>query len=332
MKRPPAAILVLLVSAAAFGLFWWYGLRDTASAELVLYGNIDIRQIALAFEGSGRVAEVHAEEGDHIEAGTTLARLDTRTLELQAEQAKAQSEVQRQTLLRLQNGSRPEEIAQAKSRLAAGEADLFRAERDLVRLQEIFAATEGRGVSIAEVERAENNLKVAKAKSHELQEALRLAQLGPREEEIAGAKAQLQASEATLKLLQHQIEQGLLKAPTKAVVRSRLLEPGDMATPQRPVFALALTDPKWVRAYVNEPNLGRIRTDMPAVITTDSSPETIPGKVGYISSVAEFTPKTVQTEELRTHLVYEVRIIVADEGNRLRLGQPVSVRLDTGSQ
>jgi HlyD family secretion protein len=111
-----------------------------------------------------------------------------------------------------------------------------------------------------------------------------------------------------------------------AVVRSRLMEPGDMATPQRPVFALALTDPKWVRVYVNEADLGKVRPGLAARVVTDSQPDRpIDGKVGYISSVAEFTPKSVQTEELRTSLVYEVRVLVADTGNVLRLGQPATV-------
>jgi HlyD family secretion protein len=153
-------------------------------------------------------------------------------------------------------------------------------------------------------------------------------ELGPRDEEVAGAEAQLEASKAQLAVLQHQISQGELKAPADAIVRSRLLEPGDMVTPQRPVFALALPRPKWVRIYVSEPDLGRIEPGMGARILTDSYPDQpIAGTVGYISSIAEFTPKSVQTEELRTSLVYEVRIVTEDKGNRLRLGQPATVYL-----
>jgi len=101
-----------------------------------------------------------------------------------------------------------------------------------------------------------------------------------------------------------------------------------MASPQRPVFTLAITDPKWVRAYVAEPDLGRIKPGMPATLSTDSHPgEALDGKIGYISSVAEFTPKTVQTEELRSSLVYEVRVLVDDTNDRLRLGMPATVRI-----
>ena len=99
-----------------------------------------------------------------------------------------------------------------------------------------------------------------------------------------------------------------------------------------PAFSLALTEPKWVRVYVSEPDLGRIRPGMEARVFTDSHPDRpVDGKIGYISSVAEFTPKSVQTEELRTNLVYEVRIVVSDTDNVLRLGQPATVRISTGA-
>lgn len=155
-----------------------------------------------------------------------------------------------------------------------------------------------------------------------------MAELGPRAEDIAQAAAQLEAARAEMALLQHRIAEAELKAPTDAVIRSRLLEKGDMASPQKPVFALALTDPKWIRAYIAEPQLGRVRPGMKARIATDSHPgQTIEGIVGYISSVAEVTPKSVQTEELRTSLVYEIRVLVNDSEDRLRLGMPATVTL-----
>jgi HlyD family secretion protein len=254
--------------------------------------------------------------------------LDTQTLSLQAGQAQAQVEVQRQALLALRHGARPQELAQARSRLQAARADAVLAGQDLKRLQGIFDDTQGRGVSAQDLDRARNIARVAQARVEEQQAGLRLMEEGPRQEEIAGAQASLEAAQARLALLRHQIALGELKAPADAVVRSRLLEPGDMASPQRPVFALALTQPKWVRVYVGEPDLGRIRPGMAASVVTDSAPDRpVRGTVGYISSVAEFTPKSVQTEELRTSLVYEVRVRVEDPRDALRLGQPVTVRM-----
>lgn len=332
MKKLLIPLVVIAALALAFGV-WWQGRHRPGTGELVLHGNVDIRQIALAFDGTGRVTELRVEEGDSVKAGAVLGVLDTRTVALQAEQAQAQIDVQEQNLKRLRNGSRPQEIAQARSRLVAAQADAARARQDYSRLQEVAVSTQGRGVSAQDVDRARSTWQVAQATVGERQEALRLTELGPREEDVAGAEAQLKASQAQLALLRHQIAQGMLLAPADAIVRSRLLEPGDMATPQKPAFALALTHPKWIRVYVSEPDLGRVKPGMAARVTTDSAPDRpIDGTVGYISSVAEFTPKSVQTEELRTSLVYEVRVRVEDRDNQLRLGQPATVRVVTGGQ
>jgi HlyD family secretion protein len=332
MNKKPLILLAVASALTVSVWAWQHYHQRPADGALVFHGNVDIRQISLAFDGSGRVSTVRAEEGDQVKAGSVLGTLDTRALELQAGQAKAQIAAQQQNLLRLRNGSRPQEVAQARSRLAAAQAEAERADKDLARLKGIAEATQGRGVSGQDLDRAASAAKVAKARTEEQRESLALLTLGARAEDVAAAQAQLDAAQAQLALLQHQISQGELKAPADAVVRSRLLEPGDMATPQRPVFALALTQPKWVRIYVGEPDLGRVKPGMSARVVTDSQPgQPIAGKVGYISSVAEFTPKSVQTEELRTSLVYEVRVLVEDSGNVLRLGQPATVHLAAGT-
>ena len=332
MKKPLIALGLLVV--LALGAWAWMHQRDKGhDGALVMYGNVNIRQVALAFDGSGRVAELKADEGDAVKAGDVLATLDTQTLALQAEQAQAQISVQQQNLLRLKNGARPQELAQARSSLSAAQVEAVRAQKDLARLQGIADNTSGRGVSVQELDRARAAVQVADAQAAQKRDALRLTEIGPRKEDIAAAAAQLKSSEAQLALMRHQIAQGRLVAPSDAVVRSRLLEPGDMATPQKPVYALAITQPKWVRVYVSETDLGKVKPGQSARVTTDSAPnQPIAGRVGYISSVAEFTPKSVQTEELRTSLVYEVRVIVEDKGNALRLGQPATVVLGNGDK
>ena len=332
MKKPLIALGLLVV--LALGAWAWMHQRDKGhDGALVMYGNVNIRQVALAFDGSGRVAELKADEGDAVKAGDVLATLDTQTLALQAEQAQAQISVQQQNLLRLKNGARPQELAQARSSLSAAQVEAVRAQKDLARLQGIADNTSGRGVSVQELDRARAAVQVADAQAAQKRDALRLTEIGPRKEDIAAAAAQLKSSEAQLALMRHQIAQGRLVAPSDAVVRSRLLEPGDMATPQKPVYALAITQPKWVRVYVSETDLGKVKPGQSARVTTDSAPnQPIAGRVGYISSVAEFTPKSVQTEELRTSLVYEVRVIVEDKDNALRLGQPATVVLGNGDK
>lgn len=325
MKRFLA--LAILILAAASGWYWWQSREEASSGELELLGNVDIRQISLAFDGTGRVLDLRVEEGDRVTAGQVLGRVDTRTLELQAAEAEARAEAQRQALRALREGSRPEEIDAARAQLAAAEAGARRADLDLTRATRLLETTSS-AISQQSVDLARSEADTARASVDQMRAALRLAEAGPRAEDIAGAAAELEAAEAALALLRHQIAEGELRAPTDAVVRSRLLEPGDMASPGSPALALALTSPKWARVYVNEPDLGRVRTGMRAQVFTDSAPEQpVEGTVGYISSVAEFTPKSVQTEELRTSLVYEVRVMVEDAADALRLGQPVTVRL-----
>lgn len=321
MKR---ILIIVLLAALAAGGWYWRSHRDADDTnELALQGNVDIRQVSLAFEGSGRIAELRAEEGDRVKAGQVIGSLDTSTLKFQARQAEAQVEAQKQALLKLRNGSRPEEIAQAKAQLASAEASATLAEQNLERATSL---RERGTTSVQALDQARAQAEAARASVEQSRAALELA------EDIAGAEAQLAAAQANLALLRHQIEQGQLKAPVDAVVRSRLREPGDIVTSAMAVFALALTEPKWIRVYASELDLGRIKPGMDAQVFADSKPDQpIAGKVGYISSVAEFTPKTVQTEELRTSLVYEVRVVVEDTDDALRLGQPVTVHLSTGA-
>ena len=326
MKRRIAVILViLLVAAAATAAAYWYT-RPTAQAQqLVLYGNVDLRQVDLAFNGNERIAAVLVQEGDVVHKGQTLARLDTSRLEPQFEAAKAQAAAQKAVVQRLRNGSRPEEIAQARANLASAKADAENAQVIYARAKGLFEKTSG---TRQDVDNAKAAMDVANAKVEVNQKALDLAIAGPRAEDIAQAEAQLRSSEAQLALVRQQLADAELKAPVDAIIRSRLMEPGDMASPQRPVLSLAVMDPKWVRAYVSEPDLGRVRPGMPASVTVDGFPKQgFAGWIGFISPVAEFTPKTVQTEELRSSLVYEVRVFVKDPNDDLRLGMPATVTL-----
>jgi HlyD family secretion protein len=185
-------------------------------------------------------------------------------------------------------------------------------------------------VSQQDLENAKAALEVAEAKLAVNQKAQDLAIAGPRKEDIGQAEAEWRADEAQWTFLRQELTDGQLVAPVDAVVRTRLMEPGEMASPQKPVFSLAVTDPKWVRAYVGESDLGKLYPGMNASIVVDSFPaRRFEGWVGFISPVAEFTPKTVQTEELRTSLVYEVRVFVKDPSDELHLGSPATVYLPT---
>jgi len=317
---------LLVAVVVAGGEIWWVMQREEAARQLVLYGNIDLRQIQLAFNNSERIAVVLVQEGDHVQQGQMLARLDTSRLESQVAQAVAQAAAQRQVVTRLRNGSRPEEIAQARANVVSAKADLTNAQRQYERLKNAAELSAGRAVRQQDVDAAKATLEMAEAKLAVNQKSLDLAVLGPRKEDIAENEARLRANEAQAALLRQQMADSQLFAPTNAVVRTRIMEPGEMASPQNPVFSLAVIDPKWVRAYVSEPDLGKIYPGMAATIAVDSfSKRGFEGWIGFISPVAEFTPKAVQTEELRTSLVYEVRVFVKDPKDELRLGMPASV-------
>jgi HlyD family secretion protein len=380
MRRVVLIVALLAVVGAASSVPWWLNQRHKTAQELTLYGNVDLRQVELAFNNSERIAEILVQEGDHVRRGQVLARLDTRRLEPQVAQAEAQVAAQRHIVERLRHGSRPEEIAQAQAQVAAqrqvverlrhgnrpeeiaqaranlesAKADAANARRQYERLKPLLDRAVGGAVSQQDVDNAKAAWDVAEARLVVTQKALALAVAGPRleevseaearlvaarqalalivagprPEEVAEAEARLRAAEAQLALLQQQLADAQLVAPVHGIVRTRLMEPGEMASPQKPVFSLAVTDPKWVRAYVSEPDLGKISPGMAASVAVDSFPEQrFEGWVGFISPVAEFTPKAVQTAELRTSLVYEVRVFVKDPGDVLRLGMPATVYL-----
>jgi HlyD family secretion protein len=381
MKRILVALLIL--AGAAAGVWWWFTRAEQASKPLALYGNVDLRQVQLAFNNNERIVAVAVQEGDHVRRGQVLAQLDRSRLEPQVAQAEAQVAAQRHVVERLRNGSRPEEIAQARAmaaaqqsvveklhngsrpeeiaqaraNVAASEAEVANARRRFDRFEKLSAirlpdqsqvqavSQEERDDARAALDEALARLTVnqkalelalAGPRREEIEEgearlrnyrnALELAVLGPRKEDFKQAEALLRSEEARLAFLKQQLADTQLLAPADAVIRTRLLEPGEMSSPQRPVFTLAIIDPKWIRAYVSETDLGKLRPGMGAWVKVDSFPDRrFEGWVGFISPVAEFTPKPVQIEELRTSLVYEVRVFVKDPADELRLGMPATI-------
>lgn len=329
MKKVVIALLLLACGAVAGAIGYRRVQADAragANGALRLFGNVDIRDAQLAFFGQEHITEVLVEEGDRVAAGQLLARLQTDRLEAEIAGIEARIAAQRAALARLEHGSRPQEIEQAKAEVAAAEARLANTVREIARLE----TTASTGASSAQaLDDARARLLVEQADAQVRREALSLAVEGPRREDIDRARAELAALEADLQLLQTRLADSELRSPSAGVIQSRILEPGEMAAPDRPVLTLALTDPKWVRAWVPEPDLGRIALGRAAKVHSDAfGGRSYTGQVGFISPVAEFTPKSVETAELRTKLVYEVRVFVNDPGDELRLGMPVTVDVE----
>lgn len=317
--------LVVALGLAAVFLVDRFSAPETPATALTLYGNVELRQVSLAFNQSERVAEVLVEEGDRVRRGQVLARLETDRLIPQVAQARAQVAAQKQVVARLRHGSRPEEIAQARANLEAARVTAADARLRYERLDSLRGTS---GVSAQDLQTAQAAADAAAARATVAEKNLDLLVAGPRQEDIAEAEARLDGAQAQLAALEQQLADAELVAPMDAIVRTRILEPGEMASPQTPAFSLAITEPKWIRTYIAEPDLGRVRPGMEAQVTSDSAPDRpLEGRVSFISAVAEFTPKTLQSEELRTSLVYEMRVLVADPADRLRLGMPVTVRI-----
>lgn len=325
------AVLVLAVAAAAGGGYWWTFLRveEQDGGALTLYGNVEIRDVHLAFTDSERIAEVLVEEGQAVKKGEVIARLETDRLEARMDEAAAQVAAREAALKQLEEGTRKQRIAQAEAQVAAAEARVKNAEAHAQRLRK---TAETGATSRQSLDRAEAELQVQRAVLNVRKKALDLAREGPRKEEIAQARALLDARRATRARLRMRLGDAELTSPANGVVQSRNMEPGEMASPNRSVVSLSKLERKWVRTYVSEPNLGLVSHGQPARIVSDSFPDkAFGGHVGFISPVAEFTPKSVETTELRTKLVYEVRIVVDDLADPLRLGMPVTVTLQTAS-
>ncbi len=319
-------VLLVIVAGVGAALSWrpWES-PDESDGRLVLYGNIDRRQVDLALNVTERIAVIHPEEGDRIRPRQLLAHAELERFEIEVEAARAALEAQRQVVARLEAGSRPEEIEMAKAEAEAAHADYLDAQRTYERNRKLF---EQNAVSQQTLDDSQRAFESAKARWHAAEAKRKLVEAGPRKEDIAEARAVMKRLESQLKLAEHVLDDAHLYSPCHGIIQERLLEVGDMASPARPIFTVALIDPVWVRAYVSEPDLGRLREGMKAEIRTDSFPnKTYEGWVGFISPTAEFTPKPVQTQEVRTRLVYEVRVFVKNPQGELRLGMPVTVYL-----
>lgn len=321
-----AAVIVIVAVVAGLLLWWWIAGREAGSDRLLLYGNVDIREVQPAFNDSGAIEQMLVQEGATVTKGQLIATLDERRYAAALAQAEAQMRNQEQVLARLVAGSRPEDIAHDKAAMEALRITAENAGINYTRAENLARTSAG---SVQQRDNAKAAFDAAQQQYEAARQTYALAVLGPRQEDIAAARASYQAAQAAVALAQRELADTKLYAPSDGVVENRILEPGDMASPTTPVYTIALTNPLWVRAYVGEASLGKIALGMAAEVTTDSFPgQAYGGWVGFISPTAEFTPKTVETSQLRAALVYQVRVYVCDARNQLRLGMPATVEID----
>ncbi|MEE4146607.1 MAG: secretion protein HlyD [Halieaceae bacterium] len=325
MKKRIVLVLVLLLGA---GYAAWTQLPGNGGGgALVLYGNVDIREVQLGFRVGGRLERMNFEEGDAVAAGTVLATLDSAPMRDGLALAEARVAEAQARLAVLRTGSRPQEIEQARARVSEAAAALKNAEKEYERQRELT----GKGLSSQGLlDNALAQRDAASARLTASREALALAVEGARAEDIAAAEAALAGARAQREQAATQLQDTELRAPSDGVVLTRVREPGAIVSAGMPVYTLSLTDTVYVRAYVDESRLGKVVPGATLTITTDTSDRHYTGQVGFVSPRAEFTPKSVETPELRTDLVYRLRIVVTDADDSLRQGMPVTITLPPG--
>ncbi len=318
-KRIVIVAVVVLIATAAW--FAFSGARSRGA--LTLYGNVDIRQVDLAFAVDGPIKEVLVEEGTAVTAGQAVARLDDSAYRHAAAQADAAAAQARAALSKATNGNRIEDIDAARAAVNEGRARFTNADTILKRQQSLL--NEGNAARQT-VDNARRDLQVARAGLSAREAALRAMEQGLRVEDVDAARSAADAAAAAAAAAHYRLDQTTLNAPNVGTVVTRIREPGAMAGPNAPVLTLALDRPVWVRSYAPGPMLGRVPPGTKVTVANDDpSGKTYQGTVGFVSPTAEFTPKAVETPELRTDLVYRLRIIVDTPDTTLRQGMPVTI-------
>ncbi|MEF9674573.1 secretion protein HlyD [Pectobacterium aroidearum] len=315
--------LVLVLLGAGYGL---YHHQQQQEKPLTLYGNVDIRTVNLAFRVGGRVAELNVDEGDTVQAGQPLAMLDAAPYQNAQHQAQANLASAQAQLQLAQEGYRQEEIAQVRSQVVQSQAAYDYANNFYQRQQGLW---DKRAISANMLDDARTSRNQALAALQAAKDKLSQFERGNRPQEIAAAQAAVAQAEAGLAQAELDKQDAELLAPSPGVILTRAAEKGSMLAAGSTVFTLSLTRPVWVRAYVSEKDLGRVVPGSHMLIYTDGRPnQPYRGKVGFVSPSAEFTPKSVETEDLRTDLVYRLRIVVNDPDDGLRQGMPVTLRVE----
>lgn len=317
--------LLLMAAVVAAGVIAWFVFRNGTDrdGELKLYGNVDIREVELSFRVPGRLAQVRVDEGDPVRVGEVLATLDAQRYRDALAKATGDRDVAAANMAKFHAGFRLEEVAQARAAVAQVEAQVENAARVARRREELLKSG---AISAQERDDAVASRDALLAQLQSARKGLQLQASGFRAEEVLGAEAALRAAEASVAAAMTDLADTEIIAPSDGTVLSRVREPGAMAAAGATVLVVSLNKPVWVRAYVPEPSLGKVRLGMPVSVRTDSRPDKpYNGTVGFISPVAEFTPKNVETEALRTDLVYRLRIVVEDPDEGIRQGMPVTV-------
>lgn len=320
------AVLAVLPLLVAFR--WpWQAAGDAGRIELS--GTVEAREVDLAFQVGGRIARLQVDEGDAVQADQLVATLDAGDYQLALRNATAQMETAEAALAVLRAGTRPQELRVAEAKLNQAQADLDYARAEFKRIAELVP---NKLAAESQLDQARQRQNVALAGVEQVRQTLALLREGPRREDIDQAAAALRARQAAVETAQRQLNYTQLRSPVAGVISVRLAEAGEVVPAGKAVLRVAELSRPWVRAYLNEADLVRVRLGQPAEVRVDGLPgQALTGRLGFISPDAEFTPKTVETRALRVDLVYRVKIEVDNPVGALKLGMPADVVLEVAA-
>ncbi|MDY6904730.1 MAG: efflux RND transporter periplasmic adaptor subunit [Thermodesulfobacteriota bacterium] len=334
-------ILIPLVAVIGIGVLVYnvFFRNGDAGDTLLVSGNIEVTEARIGFKVPGTLDRRMVDEGDQVTRGQVVAMLDNRDQQVAVTRAEANVAYSQSVLDELTAGTRPQDIERARAELERAEAAykvaqvrLSQARSDFKRFEALYKDS---GISRREFEQYKTGYETAQSQSREAaarvanaREALSLSKEGPRKETLDQATAQLKSAKAALTQARLQLAYTELKAPMDGVVLTKAAETGEFLTPGSAVFVIGDLAHPWVRAYINETDMGRVRLKNKADITIDSYPDKIfDGAVSYISDQAEFTPKSVQTFEERVKLMFRIKINVPNPDGLLKPGMPADARI-----
>jgi HlyD family secretion protein len=317
------AIFVVIIAGILYALIIQN--KKEGNDFIKVSGNIETTEVNVGFKISGRIVSRFFEEGDWVDQGKVLAKLDDEDLRNRLEVARATLMSAQARLSKLLAGSRPEEIREAEAAVNQAKSDLENKRSHYERMKPLFE----RGVIPRDtLDNAEAAFKIAKAAFERAMETYLLVKEGPRKEDIDDARAQVEQTRATVKLNETQLGYTTLYSPISGVVLVKSGEIGEVVNPGTSIVTLADIENVWLKAYIPETDLSKIKWGQEVLVTTDLRPKKeYKGKISFISSQAEFTPKSIQTEKERVTLVYRIKVDIQNRDRELKPGMPADGKI-----
>jgi HlyD family secretion protein len=300
--------------------------RDDGRPGVSVTGTIEAIQVDVSARIAGRIVERPVDEGARVTAGQLLVRLDEAEQAAEVRRQEAAVRTAQSTLNDLLAGARREELEDARAALQSASATREWTERDYRRAEGLFAQTL---IAAQEVDRARQAYLVAAAQEKSARQKLALLEAGPRPDQIEAARGQLAQARNALDVARTRLKEMVILSPLDGIVLRKNLEVGEMANPGVPILTLMKPSDLWVRAYVPEEEVGRIKVGSRAQVAVDAYPaRRFPGRITEIASEAEFTPRNVQTRKERVNLVFRIKIAVDNPEGILKPGMPADADIE----